>query len=880
MRASGWVVFITLALTLSACLRTAAPSPNTSLKTLTSAPELMQIDIQRGWVFKADPSGTADWSAPSVDDGSWDVLDAGDFWQNQGYDGYAGVAWYRRSVDVPATWAGRQAHLILGGVNDEFQVYVGGQPQAQGGSLEPGKSAILHATDTPVQLTPGKPNLIAIKVTSAHNFGGLAKGPVMLSTRGEVAASPQDVATAYASSHPGGLWPNWLRGQGRNWTVTGLPDGGPESLAGPDGGWEPTATAPSVTAWLTEKGALLRPLEVNWSLAEGHLPIVQTSWQDDQITVATQLWQDASGAQWLLKVQNQGPARDMSVWVAIRPYQVQPGIAPIYDVSMANVQRVIVNGQPALVAAVAPSRVAASTGEQGDLSVLASAGITPDFEAAQDGAGLAELALVYDVHLSQGQQRSFSFAAPVRPGPQPKPSGDPSSTASRWRELLQPDSIQVPDSRVTDAFYASLAYMLISRDGGSLHPGPLLHDAFWYRDSAYMLTALERGGQLSTVRSLLPTLVRFQSADGELPANVSTHRQVGHRRGAPEWDAQGEGIHALVEYYRFARDQAWLKAQWPAIDRGASWLERLIGPDGLLPPGASAEDLGSPQQQHFWDDFWAVIGLRDASYAAGLVGDSARAATLTTAADALLRATMAAGQVGVSQQGTFPNGPGAYGTPADARGSSPAVWPGQLWPAEFARAQFEGYFQRWVQPFGGAFRHEANNFWPFGGLEIAHASLLAGLPEQTREILAWQLNHPTGKGVWAWGDQVSETGSQLLVGDMPHGWVAAEYVSLVRDMLLYESGDRLRIATGAGQDWLSDGQSVAVKALPTYFGPVSYQLRRSGSTVTLDLQAVPPPPDGYELYLPFQVVAVDGQPASGQPVHLPPGTTHVSVVIA
>ncbi|MFI5267002.1 MAG: hypothetical protein ACHQ7M_06450 [Chloroflexota bacterium] len=95
----------------------------------------MQIDVQRAWSFKPDPSGQADWSAPSLDDSSWDVIDANDFWQKQGYEGYAGVAWYRRFVEVPATWSGRQAYLVIGGVNDEYQVYVDGHGQGAAGSV-------------------------------------------------------------------------------------------------------------------------------------------------------------------------------------------------------------------------------------------------------------------------------------------------------------------------------------------------------------------------------------------------------------------------------------------------------------------------------------------------------------------------------------------------------------------------------------------------------------------------------------------------------------------------------------------------------------------------------------------------------------------------
>src|SRR5581483_5709989 len=376
-------------------------------------------------------------------------------------------------------------------------------------------------------------------------------------------------------------------------------------------------------------------------------------------------------------------------------------------------------------------------------------------------------------------------------------------------------------------------------------------------------------------RQLLDAFVRFQTADGEFPANVSTHREVGHRRGDPEWDSQGQGIHALVDYYRFSHDQAWLRQQWPAIQLAAGWLDRLGGVDGsgLLPAGRSAEDLDSADLRHFWDDFWAVIGYRDAAFAATALGETARAGQLQASADALLKAVLASAGPVIKKDGIIPNGPGAPDNPASARGTSPAVWPGQLLPPEIARPVFERYFLRFIVPYGGAFRHENNNFWPFGGLELAHASLYLGQTDQTNTFLDWQLDHQTARGVWAWGDEVSQDGSQLLGGDMPHGWTAAEYVDLVRDMLMYESGDTLQ---------LPDGVTIAVKSLPTYFAPVSFQLHRAGSTITLDLQTTTPPPAGYDLRLPFPIAdaSIDGAaaaPAPTQPLHLPPTTKHLTL---
>jgi hypothetical protein len=166
-----------------------------------------------------------------------------------------------------------------------------------------------------------------------------------------------------------------------------------------------------------------------------------------------------------------------------------------------------------------------------------------------------------------------------------------------------------------------------------------------------------------------------------------------------------------------------------------------------------------------------------------------------------------------------------------------------------------------------------------------HGSLFAGLTDQTNAILDWQLEHQTARGVWAWGDEVSQDGSRLIGGDMPHGWTAAEYVCLVRDMLLYERDDTLQIAAGVRAEWLTDGKAVAVNELPTYFGPLTYKLTRSGSTVTLDVQTSAPPPGGYDLHLPFGIAtaAVDNAPPTAvgsTAVHLPPGARHTVFQLA
>ena len=70
----------------------------------------------------------------------------------------------------------------------------------------------------------------------------------------------------------------------------------------------------------------------------------------------------------------------------------------------------------------------------------------------------------------------------------------------------------------------------------------------------------------------------------------------------------------------------------------------------------------------------------------------------------------------------------------------------------------------------------------------AKYAIRAGTRERAWTILDWTIRHdPTG-GFRAWPEGMSTKDLSLAEGDMPHGWVCAAYISLVRNMLVRESG--------------------------------------------------------------------------------------------
>ena len=85
----------------------------------------------------------------------------------------------------------------------------------------------------------------------------------------------------------------------------------------------------------------------------------------------------------------------------------------------------------------------------------------------------------------------------------------------------------------------------------------------------------------------------------------------------------------------------------------------------------------------------------------------------------------------------------------------------------------------------------------------------------------------------------------LFIGDMPHGWVASDFIRSFLDLFAYERPrDRaLVLAAGIPSEWLARGQAVGVRALRTPYGLLTYSMRRAAGGLRVHIAgdlAVPP----------------------------------------
>lgn len=152
----------------------APPMPADAMEALRAS----TVDLGPGWRFRTDPSdegASAGWAGEAFDDSGWATIEAGRDWETQGFEGYDGVGWYRRWIDVPAAWSGSTVRLAAGGIDDEYDVYVNGVFVRHHGE-RPDRSVWNWQTYTRLdeRLRPGR-NLLAIRVVDWGGGGGIVK---------------------------------------------------------------------------------------------------------------------------------------------------------------------------------------------------------------------------------------------------------------------------------------------------------------------------------------------------------------------------------------------------------------------------------------------------------------------------------------------------------------------------------------------------------------------------------------------------------------------------------------------------------------------------------------------------------------------------------
>ena len=681
------------------------------------------------------------------------------------------------------------------------------------------------------------------------------------------ASTPNDFMRSVAAELPRGFLPRGFVNEQPYWTLLGLDGGREQALMGEDGAVEAMKSGFSVEPFVVLDGKVRgwADVKARQDLLDGYLPIPAVHWQHEHfaLDISSFVQGRPDQAQLVTRYRLRNPdkvAHEYTLALAVRPFQVNPptqflntvgGVSRIERLAVKG-NRVEVNGVPRVFAVSAPDKAFATTFD-GKLEVthLADKTLPADTEV-RDGTGLASGALLYTLKLGPDESREVVLVLPQTGDWQPPASFDvdkaQQQVAAMWRQKLDQVRLQVPEAGqpLADTLRTALAHMLISRVGPSLQPGTRSYARSWIRDGAMISEGLLRMGRDDAVRQYVEWYAPYQFESGMVPCCVDA-------RGSdpvPENDSHGELIYSIAEYWRHTGDLQFLQRMWPHVQGAWKYMEQLRlserteenrarnpGFYGMMPASISHEGYSAKPVHSYWDDFWALRGYKDAADIAAALGLEEEAQLMAASRDEFrqdlddsLRASMQAHGInylpGSVELGDF-----------DATSTTIALAPGGeqgRLPQPALNNTFERYWSEFEQRRDG--KRQWKDYTPYEWRNVA-AFVRLGWRTRAAEATGFFFKDRAPQGWNQWAEVVSSTPRKpFFVGDLPHAWVASDFVRSALDMFAYtrELDDSIVLAAGVPADWLA-GKGIAIDGLRIPQGNVKYTLSRSDRKLTLQV---------------------------------------------
>jgi hypothetical protein len=638
---------------------------------------------------------------------------------------------------------------------------------------------------------------------------------------------------------PRGHLPSLTNVTARNWTAIGNIGSSWEAIVDQRGLVTPWFDGWSLDWWIGAEDRWHFPSSdagVRQQLVDG-APVVETAMRVPGGDAVHRAYAIAEQDLAVVEIENR-TSTPFAVALAVRPYNPE-GLAVVERIALHE-RTVTVDGRPALLLRQRPPRMAGSTFHDGDCAGIVTAGQAgtelPDPLRCE--VGLAQAAFVFP--LAHGAR--LQVALPLEPVRRTRRRGLARRRAERapdipasvpqaenvargWgQHAARGMQLGLPAGRLADAVEANRRFLLLFHDGDEITPGPFTYHRFWFRDAAYMVTALDRYGFHDEAAEVLRSYGHRQHLDGYF----FSQRQ--------EWDANGAALWALAEHWRLTGDADLVDFQ--VISRGVRWIERKRHSkrrrdpalQGIMPASISAEHLG-PFDYYYWDAFWSLRGLLDGAALLRARGRDAAAeraaawaADMRTSIDQSL--SVVADRLGTQ---AMPAGPRRRLDPG-AIGSLVATYPLQLFAADDPRVQATAEVIRQRFTVGDAFYQGISHtgLGTYLTLQLAFVELETG-DRRALDRLRWMVEAATP--TFTWPEAIHPQLGGGCMGDGHHGWAAADFLTFVRNLLVREVAGGLALCSMLPDAW--QGQPLEVERAPTHCGVLSFAVRWHGDRPAL-----------------------------------------------
>jgi hypothetical protein len=708
-----------------------------------------------------------------------------------------------------------------------------------------------------------------LKLVMKKSASGRGFGIAQLAVKGpEFGSSANDFFSAVAQDQPRGLYPKYLRQEQSFWTTVGNPRDDSKALINDAGTIEVGQTRFTIEPFLYLDNKL-----VTWNdvtprqfLEKGYLPIPSVEWKYRNLTLTiTAFAAGTTGPDSQLlatyRIENAGGLGRGKLFLAIRPFQVNPpwqgllhpgGWARIDRVQFEN--GVLTVDERKLIALDAPSGFGATPFERAEITEYLQQGRLPSEDRIQDTRGFASAALEYDFDLPGSSSIEYHLAVPFHGwSGSPTPNMDRASaenyvglahaaTRRRWESMLDRFDVKLPASAqpIINTIKSNVAYIFINQVGPRIQPGARNYNRAWIRDGSLTSTALLELGIKDEVKEYADWYSQFQFPSGKVPCVIDS-------RGADptvENDSHGELIYLIMQVFRFTHDTAWLRSKWDTVMKTVRYIQSLRAerktavyqsgtPEqracyGLVPESISHEGYSSQPMHSYWDDFFILRGLKDATAIAGILGENEKQAEFAAERDdfrkdlyASMRMVMANKHIdyipGCVELGDL-----------DATSTTIGIAPvnelGNIPEPELHRT-FDRYFDYFTKRKLNTVPW--NDYTPYEN-RIIGSFVYLDQKQRAGDVLNFLMNDRRPPGWNHWAEVVyRDPRTPKSIGDMPHTWCGSDFIRSARAMFVYEreADEALVVGAGIADEWVNDPAGVEVNNLPTYYGNLSYTIK-------------------------------------------------------
>lgn len=672
-----------------------------------------------------------------------------------------------------------------------------------------------------------------------------------------------------------GHYPRYFSEQASFWTVSGVNNDVKEALINEDAMVEVDKAAFSLEPMIKMDGTVYNwsNVSLNQKMGTSSKPsdyqfIPTVNWSVKDITFKTEVTfageaNSSSNLYIKYSFSNKGATdKELDFYVLLRPFQVNPyyqflnlegGVGKISSIEGDGNQLIKVDDK-IIESQIPYTQLSTHSANQGDIVSLIKNDRLNNATKVVDSSHLASGIVKYHLTIPAGGNKDFLIKVPFY---QSKIDANQLQTQNFnkefesgvkfWTEKINHIKFNLPASadRIINTYKSQLVYILINRDKAGIQPGSRSYERSWIRDGSLTSSALLKSGIVPEVKDFINWYSGYLYENGKVPCVVDA-------RGpdpVPENDSHGQFIYLIREYYNFTHDIDFLREKNEKVLEAVNYIEKLIaecstdhyknGNDsvraqyGLVPESISHEGYSAKPMHSYWDDFFIIKGLKDAVDIQHILGNTAEEQRIAKIRDTFktnlynsINLTMKNKGIdyipGCAELGDF-----------DATSTTVSLTPcNEL--LNLPKPQIYNTFDKYYDYFTKRKNNTIDwvNYTPYENRVIG-SFIMLNEPERAHDLINFFLDDQKPRDWHQWAEVVWKNDrTPKYIGDMPHTWVGSDFINAIRSMFVYENeyDNALVLASALYQDWIDEPEGMSVENLPTYYGEISYSIKKEGNS--------------------------------------------------